>query len=55
MTKFTLIAIAASMFSLAACSEKQDPNPIVVDEPDTPKNVRDDINECPRADGNPCY
>lgn len=43
MKKFAAIAVAASMFALAACKDKPaDPTPPVIDEPDSPRPVKED-------------
>lgn len=49
-----LILLATPLLALTACeSETPDPTPPVIQEPDQNQN-QDDIDECPRSDGQPC-
>lgn len=46
MKKFAAIAVAASMFAVAACKEEpRDPTPPVIDEPDAPRVKEDPCNK----------
>jgi ferredoxin len=51
MRKLTITAIAAAALALSACDDNE-----VVQQPapDTEQPAPDAVDECPRADGNPC-